>query len=127
MIFRRCCIGGIFYGNESGDALKGLFIYFYVLAFLVAHFISGFSFGSSMCSLFIRQLYKFLPRVFFQTKLVNVLFSPSESPIENNEKDCALQIDFPVFIEKISSAAALSLSGSDKSQCFVIGDVHKWE
>lgn len=22
MIFRRCCIGGIFYGNESGDALK---------------------------------------------------------------------------------------------------------
>ncbi|KAH9615990.1 hypothetical protein KSS87_005366 [Heliosperma pusillum] len=23
MIFKRCCIGGIFYGNESGDALKG--------------------------------------------------------------------------------------------------------
>ncbi|KAK9225658.1 hypothetical protein WN943_010702 [Citrus x changshan-huyou] len=22
MIFRRCCIGGIFYGNETGDALK---------------------------------------------------------------------------------------------------------
>jgi phospholipid-translocating ATPase len=22
MIFRRCCIGGIFYGNENGDALK---------------------------------------------------------------------------------------------------------
>ncbi|XP_074286677.1 phospholipid-transporting ATPase 2 isoform X1 [Silene latifolia] len=22
MIFKRCCIGGIFYGNESGDALK---------------------------------------------------------------------------------------------------------
>ena len=22
MFFRRCCIGGIFYGNESGDALK---------------------------------------------------------------------------------------------------------
>ena len=22
MIFRRCCIGGIFYGNESGDASK---------------------------------------------------------------------------------------------------------
>lgn len=25
MIFRRCCIDGIFYGNETGDALKGLF------------------------------------------------------------------------------------------------------
>lgn len=25
MIFRRCCINGIFYGNESGDSLKGLF------------------------------------------------------------------------------------------------------
>lgn len=24
MIFRRCCISGIFYGNENGDALKGL-------------------------------------------------------------------------------------------------------
>lgn len=24
MIFRRCCINGVFYGNESGDALKGL-------------------------------------------------------------------------------------------------------
>lgn len=24
MIFRRCCINGIFYGNENGDALKGL-------------------------------------------------------------------------------------------------------
>lgn len=24
MIFRRCCIGGTFYGNESGDALRGL-------------------------------------------------------------------------------------------------------
>ncbi|XP_039063486.1 phospholipid-transporting ATPase 2-like [Hibiscus syriacus] len=23
MIFRRCCINGVFYGNESGDALKG--------------------------------------------------------------------------------------------------------
>jgi P-type E1-E2 ATPase len=23
MIFRRCCINGTFYGNESGDALKG--------------------------------------------------------------------------------------------------------
>lgn len=27
MIFRRCCIGGIFYGNESGDALKGYFFF----------------------------------------------------------------------------------------------------
>ena len=26
MIFRRCCINGIFYGNETGDALKGLFL-----------------------------------------------------------------------------------------------------
>lgn len=25
MIFRRCCISGIFYGNETGDALKGWF------------------------------------------------------------------------------------------------------
>lgn len=24
MIFKRCCISGIFYGNESGDAMKGL-------------------------------------------------------------------------------------------------------
>lgn len=24
MIFRRCCINGVFYGSESGDALKGL-------------------------------------------------------------------------------------------------------
>ena len=24
MIFRRCCISGNFYGNENGDALKGL-------------------------------------------------------------------------------------------------------
>lgn len=24
MIFRRCCIGGNFYGNENGDALKGM-------------------------------------------------------------------------------------------------------
>lgn len=24
MIFRRCCINGAFYGNESGNALKGL-------------------------------------------------------------------------------------------------------
>lgn len=24
MIFRRCCVSGIFYGNENGDALKGL-------------------------------------------------------------------------------------------------------
>lgn len=24
MIFRRCCINGVFYGNDSGDALKGL-------------------------------------------------------------------------------------------------------
>ncbi|KAJ8424436.1 hypothetical protein Cgig2_002748 [Carnegiea gigantea] len=24
MVFKRCCIGGIFYGNENGDALKGL-------------------------------------------------------------------------------------------------------
>lgn len=24
MIFRRCCINGIFYGNENGNALKGL-------------------------------------------------------------------------------------------------------
>lgn len=24
MIFRRCCIKNIFYGNETGDALKGL-------------------------------------------------------------------------------------------------------
>lgn len=23
MIFRRCCVNGVFYGNESGDALKG--------------------------------------------------------------------------------------------------------
>lgn len=23
MIFRRCCISGIFYGNENGDALRG--------------------------------------------------------------------------------------------------------
>ncbi|KAH1074074.1 hypothetical protein J1N35_026402 [Gossypium stocksii] len=29
MIFRRCCISGVFYGNESGDALKAiLHIYF---------------------------------------------------------------------------------------------------
>lgn len=36
MIFRRCCIGGIFYGNESGDALKGLklhFLVYYVVSF----------------------------------------------------------------------------------------------
>ncbi|KAM7274934.1 hypothetical protein ACFE04_016800 [Oxalis oulophora] len=24
MIFRRCCINGVFYGNETGDALKGI-------------------------------------------------------------------------------------------------------
>lgn len=24
MIFRRCCISGILYGNENGDAMKGL-------------------------------------------------------------------------------------------------------
>ena len=34
MIFRRCCIGGIFYGNESGDALKGL-IFFLTQDFLL--------------------------------------------------------------------------------------------
>jgi magnesium-transporting ATPase (P-type) len=28
MIFRRCCIGGIFYGNENGDALKGFRLFF---------------------------------------------------------------------------------------------------
>lgn len=26
MSFRRCCINGTFYGNESGDALKGYFM-----------------------------------------------------------------------------------------------------
>ena len=31
MIFRRCCIGGIFYGNENGDALKGFIL---LLAYL---------------------------------------------------------------------------------------------
>ena len=31
MIFRRCCIGGIFYGNETGDALKGFIL---LLAYL---------------------------------------------------------------------------------------------
>ncbi len=31
MIFRRCCINGVFYGNESGDALKGLFACFSVI------------------------------------------------------------------------------------------------
>jgi P-type E1-E2 ATPase len=30
MIFRRCCIGGIFYGNENGDALKGFRLFFFV-------------------------------------------------------------------------------------------------
>ena len=27
MIFKRCCISGTFYGNENGDALKGLFFF----------------------------------------------------------------------------------------------------
>lgn len=25
MVFKKCCIGGVFYGSESGDALQGLF------------------------------------------------------------------------------------------------------
>ncbi|CAN6847113.1 unnamed protein product [Brassica oleracea] len=35
MIFRRCCIGGIFYGNENGDALKD------------AHLLSAITSGST--------------------------------------------------------------------------------
>lgn len=43
MIFRRCCIGGIFYGNENGDALKGFrlhFLVYYVLSFMPTKFVS---------------------------------------------------------------------------------------
>lgn len=28
MIFRRCCINGVYYGNEGGDATKGLNVVF---------------------------------------------------------------------------------------------------
>lgn len=39
MIFRRCCINGIYYGNENGNALKGLFLNFgtYVIAVCLSH------------------------------------------------------------------------------------------
>lgn len=43
MIFRRCCIGGIFYGNENGDALKGFrlhFFVYYVVSFMPTQFVS---------------------------------------------------------------------------------------
>lgn len=43
MIFRRCCIGGIFYGNENGDALKGFglrFLVYYVLSFMLSQYVS---------------------------------------------------------------------------------------
>lgn len=29
MVFKRCCISGTYYGNESGDALKGIFLSFF--------------------------------------------------------------------------------------------------
>lgn len=35
MIFKRCCINGIFYGNETGDALKGLIFYIVFWAILL--------------------------------------------------------------------------------------------
>lgn len=47
MIFRRCCISGIFYGNESGDALRGvvgetLYLYrCYIITVLEPFFITG--------------------------------------------------------------------------------------
>lgn len=39
MIFRRCCINGIYYGNENGNALKGVFLTFgiYVIAVFTWH------------------------------------------------------------------------------------------
>lgn len=41
MIFRRCCINGTFYGNNSGDALKGLYFYvsLSIVWLLYQHFI----------------------------------------------------------------------------------------
>ncbi|WZZ35340.1 hypothetical protein YC2023_018741 [Brassica napus] len=41
MIFRRCCIGSIFYGNENGDALKGF------PGVLYAHLLSAITSGST--------------------------------------------------------------------------------
>lgn len=42
MIFKRCCINGVFYGNESGDALKGLVFNYIMEIFLpVSHSVLG--------------------------------------------------------------------------------------
>lgn len=35
MIFKRCCINGISYGNETGDALKGWIFYIVFWAILL--------------------------------------------------------------------------------------------